>query len=226
MINFADSDVPKSIRLIISSIIIVILAGGIYYLAAPVSPLTSISTETIPAEIPDTAKGTKRIIPKYIEPPETLVEYFPEDTVVSLTVDLPREENAEAVTQTDTTETQEEDMLEEDTVNSLKADQSEITGTETVLSTITSTVVPVPADSLSTTLAATGPLTLEKPTINACTAWIIMSNKPTKVTYRNCCTNTDVTITVSGSLGVCAVYGFTPTGAGVTLLSNSSCKCK
>ncbi len=32
VINFADSDVPNSVRLIVSTIIIIILAAGVYYL--------------------------------------------------------------------------------------------------------------------------------------------------------------------------------------------------
>jgi serine/threonine-protein kinase len=45
VINFADSDVPGSVRLIVSSIIIIILAAGVYYLTAPVSSVTSASVE-------------------------------------------------------------------------------------------------------------------------------------------------------------------------------------
>ena len=191
VINFADSDVPKLVRLVVSSIIIIILAGGVYYLTAPMSIVTSTSTETVPAEIPETPNETVPIISKDTLPTKTLKEVTRKDTVISL-----------AVKPTETKRTE--------------------TGTQTV----TSTVTPIPSDTLSTVLVATETLTPKKQTINACTSWIVMSNKPAKVTYRDCCTNTDTTISVTGSLGICAVYGFTPTGAGVMVLSNSSCKCK
>ncbi len=45
VINFADSDVPNSVRIIVSSIIIIILAAGVYYLVAPISTVTSLSIE-------------------------------------------------------------------------------------------------------------------------------------------------------------------------------------
>lgn len=163
VINFADSDVPRLVRLIVSSLIMLILAGGIYYLAAPVSTLTSIATETKPADIPDTAKETVRVTPKYIDPPETLVEYFPEDTIFSLPAEPPANERIETVTQTLTsTEVQDEFMPEEDTVSSLKVDQTETQGTETTAQTVTSTIRPIFSDTLSTSLTATESLTVEK----------------------------------------------------------------
>ncbi len=45
-INFADSDVPNSVRLVVSSIIIIILAAGVYYLTSPLSTVTSTSVES------------------------------------------------------------------------------------------------------------------------------------------------------------------------------------
>ncbi len=44
-INFADSDVSNSVRLIVSSIIIIILAAGVYYLTMPLSIVTSASVK-------------------------------------------------------------------------------------------------------------------------------------------------------------------------------------
>ncbi|MBA2562136.1 MAG: hypothetical protein H0V14_04345 [Chitinophagaceae bacterium] len=221
MINFADSDVPKLVRLIISSIIIIVLAGGVYYLTAPVSPLTSSSTETIPVKILDTPSKISIETSRDTLIREGLKALTSKDTVISY------DENP-----TETGLIEKAPIVTEPTeVEPTESKSAEISPAETErvkagTSPITSTVTPISTDTISTLLAETETLTAKKQTINACTAWIIMSSKPTKVTYRNCCTNNDTTITVSGSLGICAVYGFTPTGSGVTLLSNSSCKCK
>ena len=45
VINFADSDVPNSVRLIVSTIIIIILAAGVYYLTAPMSTVIPATIE-------------------------------------------------------------------------------------------------------------------------------------------------------------------------------------
>jgi hypothetical protein len=191
MINFADSDVPKLARLIVSSLILIILAAGVYYIAAPGSIFKSTSTETVPAEIPDTPKELPTVISKDTLKAKPLKGAARKDTVVSLAIKPIETKRTEAATPT-----------------------------------VTSTVTPIPSDTLSTLLGTAETLTPQKQTINVCTSWIVMSSKPAKVTYRACCTNIDTTIEVTGSLGICAVYGFTPTGPGVMVLSNSICKCK
>ena len=191
MINFADSDVPKLVRLIVTSIIIIILAAGVYYIAAPVSMFKSTPTNTVPVEIPDTPKEAVTVTSKDTLKAKPLKGAARKDTIVTLAIK-----------------------------------PTEPKRTERGTSTVTSTITPIPSDTLSTLLGTAETLTPQKQTINVCTSWIVMSSKPAKVTYRSCCTNTDTTIEVTGSLGICAVYGFTPTGPGVMVLSNSICKCK
>jgi hypothetical protein len=219
-INFADSDIPKIARLIVSSTIIIILAAGVYYLAAPASTPTSASSETIPVELSDTSAKISTETSRDTFLREALKEVTSEDTVVYNNVPpLETEPTKTEITQTESTD--------------LKPAETEIAETEPADTerieagtSATSTLSTIPTDTLSTLLKATETLTAKKQTINACTAWVLISSKPSKVTYRNCCTNTDTTITITGSIGVCAVYGFTPAGSGVTVISNSSCKCK
>ncbi len=219
-INFADSDIPKIARLIVSSIIIIILAAGVYYLAAPASTVTSASSETVPLELSDTATKISTETSRDTFLREALKEVTSIDTVVYNNVNpLETESTTAETTETESTE--------------LKAPEKEITETEPseterieAGTSVTSTLSTIPTDTLTTSLKATETLTAKKQTINACTAWVLMSSKSSKVTYRNCCTNNDTTITLTGSIGICAVYGFTPSGLGVTVISNSICKCK
>ncbi len=225
VINFSDSNVPKLARWIVSSIIIIILAGGVYYLTKPISPVTSISPEAVSAELQDTTQESVTIMRKDTVATEIPKEDIPKDTIISLAAEPSEAERRETVPKTITSTDTVKEATPKNTVVRVTVNPTETIRTEAGTS-IASTLKPIPADSLSTSIAAPETLTPKKQIINACTAWIIMSNKPAKVTYRNCCTNTDITITVTGSLGICAVYGFTPTGSGVTLLSNGSCKCK
>jgi hypothetical protein len=94
VINFSDSNVPKLARWIVSSIIIIILAGGVYYLTKPISP------ETVSAELQDTTQESVTIMRKDTVATEIPKEDIPKDTIISLAAEPSEAERRETVPKT------------------------------------------------------------------------------------------------------------------------------